>query len=283
MTNCSICGALVCVLRTCQERGGGDLFELVHTEDTPSVLPVRACLTPITCREPGITNRQVLLHHPFVCMQGTDRLLGGCNQVLVVLLVTIHDLVQFLIKLLQLRRLRHHILQHELWCLQGDIFPLGEELEAVVDEGLVQEDAPTLQEVATMPNHLDTALGLVAVEAGEHVVVGETIAFLDDHALGRPRADQLVVVFVVANGNSVVNDVADGAELCVEGLFDDSGGDLEAFLFGLEAGFVCEEEAGVFFRLRAGVSCGQRNRIVILEAVCVLLPSFSRQSFSDSH
>lgn len=182
-------------------------------------------------------------------MQGTDRLLGGRNQVLVVLLVTIHDLVQLLIKLLQLRRLRHHILQHELRRLQGDIFPLGEKLEAVVDEGLVQEDAPTLQEVATMPDHLDTALGLVAVEAGEHVVVGETIAFLDDHALGRPRADQLVVVFVVANGNSVVNDVADGAELCVEGLFDDAGGELEAFLLGLEAGFVCEEEAGVFFRL----------------------------------
>lgn len=149
-------------------------------------------------------------------MQGADGLLRGRNQVLVVLLVAVHNLVQLLVKLLQLGRLGHHVLQHELRRLQGYVFALGQELEAVVDEGLVQEDAPALQEVAAVSNHLDAALGLVAVEAREHVVVGETVAFLDSHARGRPRADQLVVVLVVADGDRVVDDVSDRAEFCVE-------------------------------------------------------------------
>lgn len=225
----------------------------MHTEDTPSVLPVRARFTSVAGREPRVADGQVLLHHPLVCMQGADRLLGGGDEVLVVLLVAVDDLVQFLIELLQLGRLRHHILQHELRRLQGDVLPLSEELQAVVDERLVQEDAPALQEVAAVPDHLDAALGLVAIEAREHVVVRETVALLDRYALGRPRADQLVVVFVVADGNGVVHDVADGAELCVERFLDDAGCGLEGLFLGLEAGFACEEGAGVFFRLRGNI------------------------------
>lgn len=80
-------------------------------------------------------------------------------------------------------------------------------------------------------------------------MVRETVAFLNGDAVGRPGADQLVVVFVIGDRDRAVDNVANCAELCVECLFDDVGGDFEVFLFGFEAGFGCEEGAGVFFCL----------------------------------
>lgn len=162
---------------------------------------MRACFTSIARREASVSNRQILLHHPLVCMQGADGLLRGRNQVLVVLLVAVHNLVQLFIKLLQLRRFGHHILQHKLRRLQRYVFPFGQELDTIVDQSLVQEHAPALQKVPAVTDDLDAALGLVAVEAREHVVVRETVAFLDGDAVGRPGADQLVVVFVVGDGD----------------------------------------------------------------------------------
>lgn len=45
-----------------------------------------------------------------------------------------------------------------------------------------------------MADDLDAALGLVAVQPSQHVVVREAVALLDFEAFGRPGADQLVVV-----------------------------------------------------------------------------------------
>lgn len=106
---------------------------------------------------------QLLAHQPLVRMQRRDGLLGGGNEVLVVLLVAIDDLVELLVELLELRRLGHHVLEHELRGLQGGVALLGEELEPVVDERLVEEDAPALEEVAAVADDLDAALGLVPV------------------------------------------------------------------------------------------------------------------------
>lgn len=53
---------------------------------------------------------QLFAHQPLVRMQRRDGLLGGGNEVLVVLLVAIDDLVELLVELLELRRLGHHIL-----------------------------------------------------------------------------------------------------------------------------------------------------------------------------
>ena len=81
----------------------------------------------------------------------------------------------------ELGGLGHLTPQHELRSLQGDILPLVQEFETIVDDSsgsrcqgptmgirreeaiLVQENTPPAQEVPAMANNLDSSLGVVAV------------------------------------------------------------------------------------------------------------------------
>ena len=98
-------------------------------------------------------------------MEGRDWLLRGCDEILVILAVTINHLVQLLVKLFQLGCLGHILLQHELGRLQRSVSPLGKKFETVVDEGLVEEYAPLSQEIATVTNYLDTTVRVIAVKS----------------------------------------------------------------------------------------------------------------------
>lgn len=98
-----------------------------------------------------------------------SRIQTHSNKVLVGLVTG--DLVELLVELGKLGRLGHLVPEHELGSLEGGVLSLGEELEAVVDNGLVEEDTPLLQEVTTVANNLDTTLGVVAIQLPENLVV----------------------------------------------------------------------------------------------------------------
>jgi len=55
---------------------------------------------------------------------------------------------------------------------------LCEELEAVVDQGLVEEHAPLAEEVAAVADDLDTTIGVVSIETEEDLMMREDIALL---------------------------------------------------------------------------------------------------------
>ena len=112
---------------------------------------------------------------------------------------------------------------------------------------MVQENTPIPQEVAPVTNNLGTALGVVAVEARKDLVMGEAVLLLG-LSLG-PCALNLVVVFGVAAGDGVVDVVADGLDLCLEGGVLLGGGLEEDPLLLLELDLFLEFLGGIFLGL----------------------------------
>ena len=119
-----------------------------------------------------------------------------------------------------------------------------------------------------MADNLDTALGVVTVEAREHVVVREAITLLDLHTLGGECPDELVVVLarllievaygcrdgvaahlIVAERDRVVHQVANGSELAVHGLLLLLGDGLERLLLGLKLDLEGQKLGGILLRL----------------------------------
>lgn len=88
----------------------------------------------------------------------------------------------------KLRGLRHLIPEHELGSLQRNIISLMQEFKTVVDNGperlvhnqrsgpgngvvLVEEDAPSTQEVPTVADNLHSPLRVVAIQPFENLVI----------------------------------------------------------------------------------------------------------------
>ena len=68
-------------------------------------------------------------------MHGRYWLLRSCDQVFVRTVLALHDLVQLLVELLQLRRLRHVLPEHEIRWLIWLVASVEEEFESVIDQG----------------------------------------------------------------------------------------------------------------------------------------------------
>src|SRR4051795_12375593 len=96
-------------------------------------------------------------------MHGRYWLLGRSNQVFVCTVVSLHNLVQLLVELLQLRRLCHVLLEHEVWGLIWLIALVEEEFESVIDHGEIEEEAITGQAVPSVPSNLDTSFRIIAI------------------------------------------------------------------------------------------------------------------------
>ena len=86
-------------------------------------------------------------------------------------------LVKLLVKVIKLCSFCHDILVHEEWRLNGCVVPLGEKVEAVLDQGEVQPYAIVGEEIPAMANNFDTTGFLfIATYSVEDFVVGEDIA-----------------------------------------------------------------------------------------------------------
>lgn len=141
---------------------------------------------------------QVLRDKPLIRMESRYRLLGSCNEILVVGLITINNLVQLFIEVIELSGLCHVVLQHELRSLQRAISALRKEFKSIIDKCLVQEHAPLSQEVATMANDLHTTVRIVAIKTKKHLVMGENITLLDRDTFRRPSALDSILILCVA-------------------------------------------------------------------------------------
>ena len=65
-------------------------------------------------------------------------------------------LVELFVKLIELRRLRHHVLVHQEWRLDLSVSPLAQKVEPVRDESLIEVDTIIREEVSTMTRDLGT-------------------------------------------------------------------------------------------------------------------------------
>lgn len=189
-----------------------DLLKLVHTENAPGVLAVRAGLLAEARRVAGVADRQLLrgLVEPLVRVERRDGLLRRGNEVLVVLVA--RDLVQFLVKVLELRRLGHMLLAHHE--RRHDLFVrlLAEEVEAVVDQRLVQVYTVARQVETTVPGNLRATVRVEELETVHHFVVRQDVILLLDlrvRAVGVPRLDDEVVVLRLRHRHLVADEVTD--------------------------------------------------------------------------
>ena len=148
-----------------------DLLELMDTEDTPSVSAVGTSFFSEASRVTTIAQRQVLAFNDAVQVEGAERLFRSGNQIQVTVVVVASDFVELFIVLFQLSNLVHNISLHEEWGLNSSVLSLAQELQAVVDQGLVQVHGDTLQVVATVTGSSRASFGVVAVNHVHQLVV----------------------------------------------------------------------------------------------------------------
>ena len=127
-------------------------------------------------------------------MVGRNGLLRSGNKVLVVLRVAIDYLVKLLVKIFELCCLCHEVLQHKLGGLQRAISSLREELQTVVDQGLVKEDTPLTQEISSVADNLGTTVRVISVKTEKHLVMRENILLLNGDAFGGPFSLNGIVI-----------------------------------------------------------------------------------------
>lgn len=99
-------------------------------------------------------------------------------------------LVESLIELRKLGDLRHHVLAHHVGGLDEFVLSLAQEGEGIRNKGLVEGSARASQVVTTMTNDASSALGIVASNHVQQLVVrAQAIA----RALFSPSLDDNVV------------------------------------------------------------------------------------------
>ena len=196
-----------------------NLLELVYPENTPSILSMRSSLLPEVGRVARVLDWQISSTKPLLGVQSADGLLRGSDQVLVCLglVLALGDLVQLVVEVRELGGLGHLVAEHEKGRLVGGVALVEEELEAVVDEGEVEEEAVPSQAVAPVSDNLDAALGVVAVQSCENAVVWDAVGFeLCFPVCGSPCLNHSIVVLGGRDGDVLVHVVADRLGLDVE-------------------------------------------------------------------
>lgn len=135
-------------------------------------------------------------------MERGQGLLRGSNEVLVRRIVlALCDLVEFLVELLKLGRLGHEVLEHELRGLVGRVSLVEEELQAVVDEGQVEEQAVSGQTISAVTDDLDTSFRIISIQASQNLVVRKAVGAFHDSVRRSPGLDDLVVILAKEGGS----------------------------------------------------------------------------------
>lgn len=137
---------------------------------------------------------EILGDEPLVCMVGRNGLLRRGNKVLVVLRIAIDYLVKLFVKIFELGCLGHEVLQHELGSLERAISSLREELQTVVDQGLVEEDAPLTQEISSVADNLGSTVRIISIKTEKNLVMRENILLLNSDAFGGPFSLNGIVI-----------------------------------------------------------------------------------------
>lgn len=196
-------------------------------------------------------------------MQHRKRLFTRSNKILIQLRLInpLANLIQLLVEIRQLRRLRHLLAQHEEGRLVQRISFLVQEVHAVVDQRLVEQDSILCETVSTMSYDFHAANRVVAVDLGEHTVVRYAVCHgLGVCTVGRPFRVDFVVVFSLGDGDVGVDVVSDGFDLDVE--LDELVGCL--VFFGL---LLCLEVGDLFKKVVGALTFFLEGSDLLLEAV----------------
>mmetsp|Transcript_38303 Transcript_38303/g.95920 ORF Transcript_38303/g.95920 Transcript_38303/m.95920 type:complete len:288 (-) Transcript_38303:74-937(-) len=111
----------------------------MYPKDAERVAAVGANLLAEAGGEATVLLGKLLGIHPEVAVVGSNGLLRGGNQVLVLSLA--RHLVELIIKLRQLGNSSHRLLLHKEWGLKGHVSARHEKRQPIVDQRLIQQHA----------------------------------------------------------------------------------------------------------------------------------------------
>lgn len=139
---------------------------------------------------------QVFCNQPLVGVVRGNGLLGGRDEVLVILFLSIDNFIKLFVEILKLSCFSHLIFQHELRRLQRAVATLAEKVETVVDKSLVEVHSPLSEEIPAMPNNFDATVRVIAIEAEENFMVGKDISLLHLDSLWCPSTLDCIVILL---------------------------------------------------------------------------------------
>mmetsp|Transcript_65597 Transcript_65597/g.133421 ORF Transcript_65597/g.133421 Transcript_65597/m.133421 type:complete len:337 (+) Transcript_65597:814-1824(+) len=219
-----------------RERELLDLLELVNSEDPTDISTTAAGFAPEAGGVTDVADGELRLVNALSLVEGRDRLFGSRDEVLIELriVLVLDHLVKDIVVVRQLRSLGHQILLHEERRLQRCVAALTQEGETVVDQGLVQEHAGTLEEVGSVPGDVLAGGELHSADHFQELEVGPEARGLDlqapEVARHSPRRDHLVVlILILRDGHRVVDDVPHAPQLLVALLEDFVGESLQFY------------------------------------------------------
>ena len=172
-------------------------------------------LEPFVCvhAADGLWHSRQRFRHVKVSRLGETDLLTGRNEILIQLrrLLILNHLVQTLIEIAQLRRLRHlALIQHKRRLVRRIPLPI-QKAQSIIHQRQIKEQSHANETVPPMSHELRATLGVVPTQSPEHLMVTERfLKVLDTHTVRCPRLDLGVVVFGAGGGHGVVHVVADG-------------------------------------------------------------------------
>lgn len=85
-----------------------------------------------------------------------------------------------------------------------------QKVDSIVDEGVVEQYPNSLEEVPSMPGDFLTSIGVVSSKSLKDFVMIEPSSFVSDFDIRDlpPGADDLILIFIVADGNWVMDDIS---------------------------------------------------------------------------
>ena len=81
------------------------------------------------------------------------------------------NLVKLFIKVIKLSALGHHFFAHEEGSLKEIVLAFPQEIQSIIDQGLVQADTNVFQEVATVTTDFTATFSIETIQAVEDLVM----------------------------------------------------------------------------------------------------------------
>ena len=217
----------------------------MDSEYTPVVFSVGSSFFSETSGDTTVLNWETGFLNPFTSVHGRNGLFRSSDQVSIVAFLTSlflfssFNLVKVFLEVAQLTSFLHDLLLHEVWWLDHIVSSLHQEMDSEIDEGVVEKNTVTFQEVTSVPGNLLASFWIVTAEGFQDFVVIESTSFVGDLDVWdfAPCLDNEIVIFVVVNGDGVMDDVSDFVDFGVDFFEELSFGDFGLFLFFFIFGF----------------------------------------------
>lgn len=218
-----------------------DFLELMDSENTPVVLSMSTGFFSEACGDTSVLDWEVGLFDPFAPVHGGDWLFRSSNQISITAVFSLGlffstlNFVKVLFEIAQLTSFLHDFLLHKIWWLNQIVSLFHQEIHSEVDQGVVEKNTITLQEISSVTSNFLSSFGIITADRFQNFVMVEASSLVGNFNVRdlSPCSDNLVIIFVVVDWNRVVDDVTNFIDFSIDLI-----NKLTLFFFGLFLSFL---------------------------------------------